>query len=587
MTTPASLFDQPEQLEQPSILSQVSMETMVSLLLFLAGACARFFWLDFSPLSSNEARQAIASWNFVRGMPDAFTGSPLLFFTNTILFTLFGATDFAARFIPALAGSLLVLTPALFRKEIGRVGALFASAFFAFSPSLVFFSRNANGTVIAVTCAFAALAFAWRFLNDESPRDLNISVVLAALALVSAREAWTIALAMFLAVLAIRARNEIAIPSTAWRFAALLGAMVFFGVTTAFMLHREGVGATFDLFGAWLNGLRPGIDLSDPLRLLALYEPIILILGLAAMVRVALSLAQKNDVDPPQIALTLWASIALILYSVGADKSPARVVVIVVPLALLAAQCLGAWLERIASETDRGTFLAQDLPVILLACAIVSFLFLIFAEYATRGNIAAAQVIAAALKQPENSALVIFLLTMFAIAVMLFLTITTVGLTRAPDVGLTIILVLLTLWTIRQSAMVNLGALNPRELLVARAPSLNVRDLENDLPDVSRWRANDSHALSIAVDESLSPIIAWILRDFRNARFVARPSPDDANAILAPAITAAPANGWISQTFRLEETRSETNLNLLRWLIFRDVGSVESTSVKLWIPAPR
>ncbi len=135
--------DQIEPAERAEILyPALTVEAALYIMLAIAAFFARFFLLGSVPLNADEARQALAAWNFSRGIPDAFTGSPFLFASNAVLFALFGATDAAARFFPALFGTALVLTPALLRDYIGRAGALIASALFVFSPSLVLFSRE-------------------------------------------------------------------------------------------------------------------------------------------------------------------------------------------------------------------------------------------------------------------------------------------------------------------------------------------------------------------------------------------------------------------------------------------------------------
>jgi hypothetical protein len=114
-----------------------------------------------------------------------------------------------------------------------------------------------------------------------------------------------------------------------------------------------------------------------------------------------------------------------------------------------------------------------------------------------------------------------------------------------------------------------------------------VRDLENDLRDVSRWRANDSYTLNIVADSS-SPIVAWTLRDFRNVRFAVRPLvTQDTQALLLTGRPAAPASDWMGQMYTLETRRGVgVSSGLLRWLMFRDAGAMESTDVMLWIRQP-
>ena len=594
---------------------QITIEVALYVALAFCGFVARFFALGDAPLTSAEARQAMASWNFVNGNAGAFTGSPLLFTGNAILFALFGANDTIARLLPALFGGALVVLPALLRRELGRVGALVTSALFVFSPALVYFSRSLDGAVIAVTCALAALAFAWRFLTPalavtagasvgRGARDLNFAVVFTALAFLSARQVWTIALAIasFLLV------SRFAFPSSVFKVGArqlaaanrnsaiLLFAVFFFGIATTFTLRRDGIGAAFDLFGKWFEGLQSGSASFDPFRLLLVYDPIPLVLGVVGLMRQ--SFVKMDERGRTFFnALTFWLIVGLVGYSVGADKDPANVVVLAVPLAMLAGRYIGAWLEGAAQETDVEFFLSQEIPVFVFACVIGAFLYLIFAEFVTRGSLVTAAMIArmAGAERAADVTLdlqIISLLVVVALFAIAFLIVATVGWRRSPSLGLELVLTLFAVWTLRQTAMLNYAdtlARNAREYLVTRAASSNLRDLERDLGDISRWRANDSTALTVLVDESINPFIEWTLRGFRNARVASRSSvTQDTHAVLLPVRAPAPAEGWMGQTYALETHRDPSaSSSLLRGLLFRDVGALESVDVTLWIPQPK
>lgn len=589
-----STHDQPEALAHhraiyfPALTIEAGLYAALAFVAFFV----RFFFLDLMPLAGDEAAQALASWDFVNGISNSFTGSPLLFTGNAIIFALFGATDTAARFLPALFGSALVLLPTLFRRELGRSGALIASALLMLSPSLVFFSRNANGAIIAVTCAFAALAFVWRFLVERTTRDLNLAAVFFALALVSAREVWTIIAAMLFFAIITRIRIQ---PDDAnrhaLRFAGILFGIVFLSVATTFFMHREGLGATIDLFTAWLAGLRPSAALFDPLRLLFVYEPILLFFGAAAMIQLGFTATIDEREQTPLAAFALWLGIAFVFYSIGEDKQPARVVALVVPLAMLTGWRIARWLERAAESTDLESLLSQELPVYLLALTVAAFFYLVLVELVTRGSVVAIEILAASIGLKNGGGLIIASIMLIAIVAVSFLIIATVGRARAKDVGLAIVLTLFAVWTFRQTMLLNFPAsnsLNPREYLVQRAASTNVRDLVRDLQSTSSWRANDAHVLRVAIDETLGPMVAWHLRDFRNAAYVARPAatPEIA-ALVLRSDAPAPASGWMRQIYRIELAPSnQAILNPLRWLIFRDVGEINSLAVALWIPQP-
>jgi uncharacterized protein (TIGR03663 family) len=573
-------------------LPRVTVEVALYAALALGALCLRIIGLGDAPLTSAEARQALASWNFVNGKADAFIGSPLLFTANALLFALFGANDALARLVPALAGTALVLVPALWRRELGRLGALVTSALLVVSPSLVFFSRTLDGALLAVTCALISLAFASRYLAERAAREANLAAIFAALAFTAAREVWTIVLALALWLIISRltfSRFTFHVPRT------MQHAILFFGVTllltaTAFTLRREGLGATFDLFGAWLAGLRPSAAFYDPLRLLVIYEPLVFLFGLLALIRLSFVEVDERARTFFNI-LTFWIVVAFVAYTIGADKNPARVVVIVVPLTMIAGWFIGDWLERAARETDVEFFIAQEIPVMIFACVIGAFLYLIVVELATRGTLAITAVLARVFgweripgAMPDVQ--VVVALILIALVAVAFLIVATVGRARARTLALALVLIGLSVWTVRQTAMLNYDAMrNAREYLVARAAAANVRDLERDLRDVSRWRANDSITLHVVADEKTGSLVAWVLRDFPNARLAARPLA--AQALLLPAPAPAPSSDWTGQTYTLEVQRAPKTawgwLEWLRWLLFRDVGALERVSVELWM----
>ena len=581
-------------------LSGITVEVVFYAALACLAFFFRFFLLGNLPLDSSEARQALASWDFIHGIPDSFTGSPLLFVGNAILFALVGATDAAARFFPALAGAALVLLPALFRRYLGRTGALLASALFVFSPTLVLFSRQASGVMIAMTCALAALAFAWRFFSERRQRDAYLAAAALALALLAASQVWTVILAALVFVLWVRLRRQAppALDLDARRV-ALVFVLVVVAVSTAFMLHRDGLGAAFDLFGAWLDGLRPGGSVFDLLRLLVLYEPIALFFGAVAAIDIAFATRESTLLETPRVVLTLWAVIAFVVYSIGADITPARVVVILVPLTLIACGFIGAWLAELAeairnAPAAKQMLLTQEAPVLFLAGALAGFIYLVVAEFAERGGVAVVDVLETNFGIARDSAgglnlAIIALMIVVAFLAVAFLGITTLGIGRARNLAVVFALALFGIWTFRQSVMLNFTlAPNVVEWLVPSAASPNLRDLVNDVEDASRWRANDAHSIVVSVDDSLGAVIAWPLRDFRSARFATHPAAaPDVQALVLPGETPGP-EGWIGQRYNIELSRGDTRVpSLLSWLIFRDVGSVQSRDAVLWLPAPQ
>lgn len=603
-----------------ALVPALTVEQGLYIVLVLAAVGTRFLLLGYAPLGAGEARQALASWNFVNGGDAPFTGSPLLYTVNAALFALFGASDMVARLLPALFGTVLVLLPALLRRELGRAGSLVAALFLAFSPSAVFVSRNLDGAIVAVTCGLAALVFAWRFATGTDARGSYLATVSAALALLAGREVWTVVLAtvVFLAVYLPRLKDALALSrgegvdsperiEQGWLSrqelirTGLLFASVIFLISTAFFFHLNGLGAVFDLFGGWLDGLRPGTALLDPLRLLLIYEPLPLFFGLMGLIELAFVFRTAQRAHLPLLALGIWVIVAFVLYSLGSDKTPTRVVALVVPLALVAGWYAGGWLTRLSEELRdvpeaRSILLTQEGPVLAFTCVLAVFIYFVLAEFATRGTVLAADLLAALFSGVRGGAsagfngVVLTALIAVAVAAVAFLSVTTVGWVRARNIAIAALLMLGTAWTFRQMVLVSFAqTLNPQEWLVSRAASPNIRDLVRDLEDVSRWRANDSHAIPVIVDDTLGPIVRWNLRNFQDVRYQARPGMSPGiQALIVPAGASVNPSNLMSQYYRVETSLSASpRQNFLRWLIFRDSGDLDYSDAVLWIPQPQ
>ena len=577
---------------------------------FACGLFVRVLALDGVPLSGDEAAQVLWSWNWLHGSASSFVGSPLLFSLNVVVFALFGASDLTARIVPALIGSGVILLPVLLREQLGRVGALVAAFVLAFSPSLVFFSRQADGAMLASTFGLAALTFAWRYLNLRAQRDANFAAVFAALALLSSPEVWTIALALILFTLMIRAGwvTHLAPKNSGFDFqvarqSGIIFVATFVGFATFLLLHRAGIGDAFSLLGTWLDGWMPGGSLFDPFRALVVYEPIALFFGVAAIVDLSFAWRTQSQERPLLFAFGVWALVAFFLLAFSGDKNPARVVVAVVPFILLASYYIGTWTERLIesirfSPAAMELLLTQEAPVLFLASAITGFLYLLIAEFAMRGGLSATDTLSALMGRapnPDAGGTFVALIIFIGILSVTFVTLATVGVERAKNVAVFFLLVVLSVWTIRQVAFVNFAGaphgtahffgLNPQELLITRATSPSVRDLADDVRDVSRWRANHVYSLVLAIDASLSPVVRWELRDFPYARIMPSPAPLDHQALILPVDAPAPGADWIAQSYRVGTVRVPQS-NFLRWFLFRDLGAVESVNVVLWIPKP-
>src|SRR5262245_54423612 len=112
--------------------------------LMLLGLVLRFWDLGFKALHHDESLHAFYAWRLFDGQGyahDPMMHGPLLFELNALVYLLFGASDFTARLVPALFGIGLIGLPLFLRHELGKAGAVAASAILVVSPSFLYFSR--------------------------------------------------------------------------------------------------------------------------------------------------------------------------------------------------------------------------------------------------------------------------------------------------------------------------------------------------------------------------------------------------------------------------------------------------------------
>lgn len=126
---------------------------------------SRFAGLDHRAMSHDESLHAYYSARYLEAgefRHDPLLHGPLLFHGQALVYALVGVDDRTSRLLPAATGVLLVLAPWLFRRELGRIGALAAAALLLLSPAVLFYSRYLRNDV---WCALFALLWARALLD--------------------------------------------------------------------------------------------------------------------------------------------------------------------------------------------------------------------------------------------------------------------------------------------------------------------------------------------------------------------------------------------------------------------------------------
>ncbi|MBZ0285977.1 MAG: TIGR03663 family protein, partial [Anaerolineae bacterium] len=145
----------------------LNWETAIYIVILLLAIFTRFYQLGDRTMSHDESLHTKFSWDlYANGVfqHTPLMHGPILFHMTALNYFLFGDNDFTARIYPAVLGVLMVMFPVLFRRWIGRWGAILASIMFLISPLILFYNRYIREdtpsiffTLVMVYCTFMYL----------------------------------------------------------------------------------------------------------------------------------------------------------------------------------------------------------------------------------------------------------------------------------------------------------------------------------------------------------------------------------------------------------------------------------------------
>lgn len=160
-----SLLDRPV-----ASLISVNWEMAAWLLLFVVGGVARFYHLGVRAMSHDESLHTLYSYylyNAGNYEHNPMMHGPFLFHMNALMYFLFGDSDTTARIAPALAGLGVMAMVFLYRRYIGRMGALMAGIMVAISPSILFHSRYIRNDIYIALFTLMWVYGAIRYLDTR------------------------------------------------------------------------------------------------------------------------------------------------------------------------------------------------------------------------------------------------------------------------------------------------------------------------------------------------------------------------------------------------------------------------------------
>ncbi|MCB0005308.1 MAG: TIGR03663 family protein [Anaerolineales bacterium] len=166
----------------------IDWERALYILFVLTAIVTRFWALGARVVSHDESLHTQYSFQFYNG--DGFNHTPLmhgpfLFHITALSYWLFGDNDMTARIPVAILGVILVAMPYLFRRWIGRVGALVASFLLLISPFVTYYARYIRHDTPAIVWALIIFAAICGYIYFER-KDSYLWWFAAGLALIYA-----------------------------------------------------------------------------------------------------------------------------------------------------------------------------------------------------------------------------------------------------------------------------------------------------------------------------------------------------------------------------------------------------------------
>jgi predicted membrane-bound mannosyltransferase/DNA-binding beta-propeller fold protein YncE len=310
---------------------RLDVETILIIVMMILAILTRFYDLETRVMSHDESLHTYFSWTLSEGRGFEHTPlmhGPLQFHVVALSYFLFGDSDATARIPAAVASVLAVGMVWLFRKWLGRTGALVAMGLMLISPYMLYYGRYVRNEALILPMALLTVYSMFRYV--ETRRSLWLYLFAISLSLhFTTKETSFIYTALFMIFLAAHLTwRLISIPwkSKVHQIGFLLG--LAFGFS--------GVGlALYSLLGGQLGEAISATETIQPLdptsglpmatSALSPYVGVGLILVLVGLVVVGLSLVlsfgKRLRTEFPTLDLLLVSS-TMVLPQLGAF--PAR-----------------------------------------------------------------------------------------------------------------------------------------------------------------------------------------------------------------------------------------------------------------------
>jgi hypothetical protein len=488
-------------------------------LAFLIALGLRLFKLGAAPLADSEAGLALQALGLSHAGSITAGNQPGYILLTSLIFSLFKGTNFLARLLPALAGSLIVWLPFYFKRWMADSSWLHcAGLVMAFGlgidPGLVSLSRQAGSPMLAVTFTLLTLA---AFYN----RRMVWVGIFAGLSILSGPAFLQGLLVMAIAWGLIRligrrtaqsqpdssqAEDEVqppAAPSVSRAIPSFALTLLFAG--TLFLRAPQGLAALANTLSAYLNTwITPsGIPTVRLPASLLIYQFIIIVFAMIAFIRIWFGEPYRQIVRPIVLGLSIWVGVAILLPLFYAGRQVSDMAWALIPLWTLASVEIGRSLHF--NEGKNTNIVAFGLATLLFILAIVGWMNLLSIDH-------------------DPARMVLYLAIVFGaflLGCIGALLVAAGWSVNAARLGMVWALCLaFGFQFVSNTVMMTIVHQNGAQELWS--PSITpgqVDLLTSTLSDLSSWNTGLPGQLEVVVLNG-SPSMQWALRQFPNARFV-------------------------------------------------------------------
>ncbi len=180
-------------------------------LVIALGAVLRFWDLGSRAQHHDESLHSLYSWYLYSGIGykhDPLMHGPFKFEATSLLYFIFGDSDYTSRMLSAILGTALIAMPLLLRGYLGRYGAMFASLLLALSPTMLYYSRFARDDIYIAFWNLLLFIGLWKYEVTHNRKYLYLISAVLALSFATKEDTY-ITVAIFGAYLFVTTAREV------------------------------------------------------------------------------------------------------------------------------------------------------------------------------------------------------------------------------------------------------------------------------------------------------------------------------------------------------------------------------------------